>query len=114
MLKVPGIRHLENLSFRTLDNTRISPEMYRLAIQLAQAAAGAGDAEEALEKRDKVGRGERGRGMWQGVTVGRRLGLTALRSAGTFREGRLEGGGFKSCVRMHPDTHPQLRRRWLS
>ncbi|GLI70134.1 hypothetical protein VaNZ11_014942 [Volvox africanus] len=54
VLKVPGIRHLENLSFRTLDNTRISPEMYRLAIQLAQAAAGGGDAEEALEKRDKI------------------------------------------------------------
>ncbi|GLC44284.1 hypothetical protein PLESTB_000760900 [Pleodorina starrii] len=54
VLKVPGVRHLENLSFRTLDNTRISPEMYRLAIQLAQAAAGGGDAEEALEKRDKI------------------------------------------------------------
>ncbi|GFR40315.1 hypothetical protein Agub_g851, partial [Astrephomene gubernaculifera] len=52
--KVPGIRHLENLSFRTLDGSRISPEMYRLAIQLAQAAGGGGDAEEALDKREKI------------------------------------------------------------
>ena len=53
--QVPGIRHLENLSFRTLDNSRISPEHYRIAIQLAQAATGVGEAEAALEERDKVG-----------------------------------------------------------
>ncbi|KAG2488784.1 hypothetical protein HYH03_012781 [Edaphochlamys debaryana] len=52
--QVPGIRHLENLAFRTLDATRISPEQYRLAIQLAQAAAGVGEAEAALEERDKI------------------------------------------------------------
>ncbi|KAG2438290.1 hypothetical protein HYH02_010988 [Chlamydomonas schloesseri] len=52
--QVPGIRHLENLSFRTLDNTRISPEHYRIAIQLAQAATGVGEAEAALEEREKI------------------------------------------------------------
>ncbi|KAG2429563.1 hypothetical protein HXX76_010798 [Chlamydomonas incerta] len=52
--QVPGIRHLENLSFRTLDNSRISPEHYRIAIQLAQAATGVGEAEAALEERDKI------------------------------------------------------------
>ncbi|PNH03332.1 Transcription elongation factor spt-6, partial [Tetrabaena socialis] len=51
---VPGIRHLENLSFRTLDNSRISPEMYRLAIQLATQASGLGEAEAALEEREKI------------------------------------------------------------
>lgn len=51
-----GLQHLANMEFRQLDDTRVQPESYRLALAVCEKAIGEEDVEAAVEEhKDKVG-----------------------------------------------------------
>ena len=106
--EVAGLRHLENLSFRSLDNTRISPEMYRLAIELAKAATGSQEAESALQEADVVGHqpgAGRGVGQPRACRVGVRYAQMPKRGLGLmlymFRPTLCRWHAYLPCATTH-------------